>query len=94
MPFDAICLGHNFEGLYVPGFGAQRYHECATTMFEFLPQLLPTSNSEIHAKLSSVCVESKKGYDLFWCVLELTVPAFDPTVPLQQPRWDPDVDLF
>jgi hypothetical protein len=63
-------------------------------MFELLTCLLPTTNSEIHAKLSSVHVESKNGYDLIWCVLEITVPAFDPTVPLQQSRWDPDVDIL
>jgi hypothetical protein len=91
MPFNAIRLGHNFECLFVPGLGVQRYHECATAMFEFLPCLLPTTYSKLHAKLSSVRVESKNGYDLLWRVLEITVPAFDPMVPLQQPRWDPDV---
>jgi hypothetical protein len=63
MSFDAILLGHNFEGLFDPGLGVQRYYECAND-------------------------------DLFWHFLELTVPAFDPTVPLQQPRWDPDVDIL
>ena len=28
MPFDAVCLGTNFEGLLVPGLRTQRYHEC------------------------------------------------------------------
>ena len=82
------------EGLFVPGLGVQRYHECATAMFELLPCLLPTTYSELHATLSSVRVESKNGYDLLWRVLEVTAPAFDPTVPLQQPRWDPDVDIL
>ena len=68
---------------FVPGLGVQWYHKCAMAMFELLPRLLPTSNSEICAKLSSACVESKNGYDLSWHVLELTVPAFDPTVPLK-----------
>ena len=94
MPFDAIQLGHNFEGLFVPGLGVQQYHKYATAMFELLPCLLPTTYLELHAKLSSVRVESKNGYDLLWHVLEITVPAFDPTVPLQQPRWDPDVDIL
>ncbi len=26
MPFDAARLGNNFEGLFVPGLGTQRYH--------------------------------------------------------------------
>jgi hypothetical protein len=28
MPFKAVHLGNNFEGLYVPGLDTQRYHEC------------------------------------------------------------------
>jgi len=94
MPFDAVHLGNYFEGLFVPGLGTQRYHECASALFELLPRLLPTSNAEVQAKLSSVRVESKNGYDLFWRVLELTVPVFDPTVPLQQPTWDRDTDVL
>ena len=90
MPFDAIRLGNNFEGLFVPGLGTQRYHECASALFELLPRLLPTSNAEIQSKLASVRVESKNGYDLLWRVLELTVPVFDPTVPIQQPTYDSD----
>ena len=35
-------------------------------------------------------MESKNGYDLLWRVLELAVPVFDPTVPLNQPTWDRD----
>ena len=83
MPFDAVRLGNNFEGLFVPGLGTLRYHECASALFELLPRLLPTSNAEVQAKLSSVRVESKNGYDLLWRVLELMVPVFDPTLPLQ-----------
>jgi hypothetical protein len=87
MPFDAICLEFNFEGLFVPGLGVDRYAECASAMMEILPRLLPASSSEIYAKVSSVRVESKNGYDLLWRVLELTVAGFDPTLPLDQPRW-------
>jgi hypothetical protein len=65
MPFDAVRLGNNFEGLFVPGLGVQQYHECASALFELLHRLLPTANSEIHAKLSSVRVKSKNRYDLF-----------------------------
>ena len=90
IPFDAVHLGNNYEGLFVPGLGTLCYQECASALFELLPQLIPITNPEIHAKLCSVRVESKNGYDLFWRVLELTVPAFDPTVPLQAPVWDHD----
>jgi hypothetical protein len=94
MPFDAVRLGNNFEGLFVPGLGTQRYQECASALFELLPRLLPTSNAEIQSKLASIRVESKNGYDLLWRVLELTVPVFDPTVPLQQPTYDDDTDIL
>ena len=94
MPFDAVRLGNNSEGLFVPGLGTERYHECATVLFELLPRLLPTSNAEVKAKLSSVCVESKNGYDLLWHILELMVPVFDPTVPLHQPTWDRDTGVL
>jgi hypothetical protein len=94
MPFDAISLGNNFECLFVLGLGTQRSHKCASALLESLPRLLPTSNPVIHAKLSTVQVKSKNGYDLFWRVLELTVPMFDSTVPLQQPSWDQDIDIL
>ncbi len=94
MSFDAVRLGNNFEGLFVPSLGTQRYHECASALFELLPGLLPTSNPEIHDKLSSIPIKSKNGHDLFWHVLELTVPAFDPTVPFQQPSWDHNVNIL
>ena len=94
MPFHAVYLGNNFEGLFVPGLGTQRYHEYVSALFELLPRLPPTPNAEVQAKLSSVRVESKNGYDLLWRVLELTVPVFDPTLPLQQPTWDRDTDVL
>ena len=78
----------------MPGLGTQCYHECASALFELLPRLLPSSNAEIQAKLSSVRVESKNGYDLLWHVLELTVPVFDLTVPLPQPTWDHDTNIL
>jgi hypothetical protein len=86
MPFDAICLEFNFEGLFIPGLGVDRYTECTLALMEILPRLLPTSYSEVLAKVSSVWLESKNGYDLLWRILELTVAGFDPTLPLEQPQ--------
>ncbi len=94
MPFNAVRLVNNYEGLFVPGLGTLRYQECALALFELLPRLIPVTNPEIHAKLCSLRVESKNGYDLFWHVLELTVPAFNPTVPLQAPGWDHDANIL
>ncbi len=94
MPFNAICLEFNFKGLYIPGHGVDRYAECALALMEILPLLLPTLYSEVLAKVSSIWVESKNGYDLLWRMLELTVAGFDPTLPLEQPRWTGDMDIL
>ena len=66
MPFDALQLEFNFEGLFVPGLGTERYADCASALMEVLPRLLPLTYTEVQAKLSSVCVESKNGYNLLW----------------------------
>ncbi len=94
MPFDAVCLESNFEGLFISGLGTEHYAECVVAMMEVLPCMIPTLYTKIQAKLLFVWVESRNGYDLFWRVLELTVPGFDPTVPLEQPRWDHDMDIL
>ncbi len=94
MPFGAVHLKYNFEGLFIPGLGTECYAECVVAMMEVLPRLIPTSYTKVQAKPLSVWVESRNGYDLFWRVLELTVPGFDPTVPLEQPRWDCDMDIL
>ncbi len=94
MPFGAVRLKSNFEGLFIPGLGTERYAECAVAMMEVLPRLIPTLYTKVQAKLLSIRVESRNGYDLFWWVLELTVPGFDPTVPLEQPCWDRNMDIL
>jgi hypothetical protein len=94
MPFDAICLEFNFEGLFVPGLGTDRYKDCASALMEILPRLLPPTNLEVQAKISAVRSKLKNGYDLFWHILELTVPGFDPTVPIKQPRWTRDKEIL
>jgi hypothetical protein len=38
--------------------------------------------------------KSKNSYDLFWHILELAVPGFDPTVPIEQPRWIRNTDIL
>jgi hypothetical protein len=94
MPFDAIRLEFNFEGLFIPGLGTDRYADCTSALMEILPRLLPPANSEVQAKISAVCSELKNGYDLFWCILELAIPGFHPTVPIKQPRWTRDTDIL
>jgi hypothetical protein len=87
MPFDAICIKNNYEGLFPPGLGTETYAECSATILEILPRLLPTTNTEISAIISMVSNASRNGYDLLWGILELSVPGFDPTVPIAQPQW-------
>jgi hypothetical protein len=85
MPVDGIRLKFNFEGLFVPGLSTECYADCATALMEVLPRLLPAHNSEVQVTILAVRGKSKNGYDLFWLVLELAVPGFDPTIPIDQP---------
>jgi len=95
MPFDAIMLTNRFEGLCVPALGIRRYQLMSRALMELLPRLVPGSLSpQINAELSSVRYESNNGYDYLWRVMELTVPGFDPVVPIQIPTWSNAVDVF
>jgi hypothetical protein len=94
MLFDAIRLEFNFEGFFIPGLGIDRYTDCASALMKILPHLLPPSNLEVQAKILAMHSKSKNGYDLFWCILELVVPGFDPTIPIKQPRWTRDTYIF
>jgi hypothetical protein len=87
MPFNTICIKNNYEGLFPPGLGTDMYPECSAAVLEILPRLLPTTNMEILAIISSVSNASCNGYDLSWHVLELFVPGFDPTGLIAQPLW-------
>jgi hypothetical protein len=94
MPFDTISLANNYKGLFPPGLRTDAYAECGTAILELLLHLLPTSNIEVQAKLSVVLNTSHNGYDLMWCVLELFVPGFDPTIPITQPQWSCDGNIL
>ena len=95
MPFDAILLRFGFEGLCVPGHGVQKYARMGKALMDLLPRLLPgTLSPQINAALYSVRYESANGYDYLWRVLELTVPGFDPIVPIQLPVWTDYADIF
>ncbi len=94
MPFNAICIKNNYKGLFPPGLGTNTYAECSAAVLEILPPLLPTTNMEILAIISSVSNASCNGYDLLWHVLELFVPGFDPTVPIAQPLWTRDSTIL
>jgi hypothetical protein len=95
MPFDAIKLSFNFEGLCLPGLGMHCYTKTGSALIEILPRLLPTTMSDIKSAISMVGFESNNGFDLLWRILdELMVPGFDPTVPILPPTWSRDSDIF
>jgi hypothetical protein len=64
MPFNAICIKNNYKSLIPPGLGTDTYAECSAAVLEILPRLLPTTNTEILAIISSVSNASRNGYDL------------------------------
>ncbi len=86
IPFDAICLRNNYEGLFPPGLSTNAYAECCAAVLKVLPRLLPATNTKVGALISAVSNASRNGYDLLWRVLELYVPGFDPTVPIAHPH--------
>ena len=95
MPFDAVRLRHRFEGLCIPGLGLSRYAAMAKALMELLPHLIPGRLSpQINAALYAVRYETANGYDYLWRVLELTVPGFDPVIPIQVPVWTDIGDIF
>jgi hypothetical protein len=95
LPFDAVVLTHGFEGLCPPGLGLAKYATMSKAIMELVPRLIPTNLSpQINAILASVRFESNNGYDYLWRVLELTVPGFDPTIPIRVPTWSDCDDIF
>jgi hypothetical protein len=62
---------------------------------ELLPWVLPgTISPQVKGALVLVCYEMGNGYDYLWRILELTIPRFDPTVPIQAPTWMEVEDIF
>jgi hypothetical protein len=95
MPFDAIYIPYGFEELRPPGLGTGWYAEVSSAFMELLPRLLPvTTYPRVSAIVDAVGMESNNGYDLLFRILVLTVPGFDPTLPLSAPVWTSSTDLF
>ncbi len=83
MPFDAIYIPYGFEALCPPGLGTGRYAEVSYAFMELFTRLLPvTTYPRVSAIVDAVGMESNNGYDLLFHILVLTVPGFDPTLPL------------
>ncbi len=95
MPFDAVVLSNRFEGLCPPGLGLLCYAAMCKALMELLPWVLHgTISPQVKAALALVRYETGSGYDYLWHVLELTIPGFDPTVPIQAPTWTEVEDIF
>jgi hypothetical protein len=95
MPFNAIMLRFGFEGLCIPGLGVHRYSRMGKALMDLLPHLIPGIFSpQINAALYTVQYESNNGFDYLWHVFELTVPGFDPIIPIQIPVWADYYDIF
>jgi hypothetical protein len=95
MPFDAVVLSNRFKGLCPPGLGLLCYAAMCKALMELLPWvLLGTISPKVNAALASVQYKTGNGYDYLWQVLELTIPGFDPTVPIQAPLWLEVKDIF
>ncbi len=95
MPFDTVMIRYGLEGLCVPGLGVDKYHAMSKALMELLPRLVSGNLSpQINAALALVRLESGNGYDFLWRVLELTVPGFDPVVPINVPQWANSDDIF
>jgi hypothetical protein len=94
IPFDLINLTNNYEGLFPPGLGTDAYAECSIAILELLPRLLPSTDPEIQAIVSTVRNSSQNGYDLLWRVMALYVPGFDPTISIAQPIWTRDSSIL
>jgi hypothetical protein len=94
MPFNAIKLSFNFEGLCPPGLGTHCYAKIGSALMEILPRLFPTTTSDVKSAISTAGYESNNGFDLLWRILELAVPGFDPTVPILPPTWSRNLYMF
>jgi hypothetical protein len=95
MPFDAVVLSNRFEGLCPPGLGLLHYAAMCKALMELLPWVIPgTISPQINVALALVRYVTGNGYDYLWRVFELTIPGFDPMVPIQAPMWSEVEDIF
>jgi hypothetical protein len=95
MPFDAIYIPFGFEDLCPPGLGTGRYTEVSTALMDLLPGRLPVNSTQrVSATVAAVTMESNNGYDLLFRIMVLSVPGFNPTLPLLAPLWTSSTDLF
>jgi hypothetical protein len=93
MPFNCISIKMGFEALCSPGLGLPRYACIARVRMELLPRLLLRTDTQVTLLVNMVCMESGIGYELLWCILGLSVPGFNPSIPVKIPYWH-DKNIF
>ncbi len=69
---------------------APRALACLDTWLYLVPGSL---SPQLGGVLASVRYESNNKYDYLWQVLELALPGFDPTVPIEVPIWS-NIDVI
>ncbi len=85
MPFDCISLKMGFVALCPPGLGIPCHAKIARVLMGILLRFLPCTDTHIALLIIMNCMELGNGYDLLWQILVLTVPGFDPTIPVTIP---------
>ncbi len=94
MPFDSICLAFGFEGLCPPGLDTIKYASISSAWMDVLPWILPQLSADVESVLFSIGFKSNNGFNLLWWVLELSVPGFKSTNPVQVPIWSSATDIL
>jgi hypothetical protein len=92
-PLDCVMIKMGYEALCILGMGLSRYPAMACILMELLPCLLPHTDHEVTSLINMVRLESGNGYDLFWHILELTIPGFTPANPIIILVWHNE-DIF
>ncbi len=94
MPFDSVCLAFGFKGLCPPGLGTIKYAAISSAWMDVLPRILPQLSADVKSVIFPVRFESNDGFDLLWRILELSVPRFKSTNPVQVPIWSSATDIL
>ncbi len=94
MPFDAVCLKLEFEGLCPPGLSIECYAAIATALMELIPCLLPDHIASWSTIIATVWADLNNGFDLMWRLLALAVLGFDPALHILAPVWEAFLDIF
>jgi hypothetical protein len=92
-PLDCVMIKMGYEALCIAGTGLSHYPATTCTLMELLPHLLPRTDNEVTSLINMVRLELGNRYNLLWCILELTVPGFDPANPIIILVWR-DEDIF